>query len=340
MEGMDNLTHAALGLCAGLAARRKSVPVAAAVTAALLAGELPDADLLIRSATDPLVAFRWHRHFTHSLVLAPVLAAAAAWLAAWLFRKREGARFVPLYWVALAAGLSHVLNDACTSYGTLLYWPFSEARVAWDCLPIIDIALTLPLVILGIAGWRTGNRGWAVAGAAWFVAYAGLGRLQHDRAEAALLAELGERPSRLAVKPTVSNLVLWRGIWEKEGEWRTAAIHVGPLGDPVISAGETRRVWNPLDPRNPAPGTPARALLEDFNRFTGGWNSIERAQDGGVLVGDIRFAMIPTRASPLWAVHMKPGEPAHFEVRMDRRIREGDWGRFGALLLGRPEPLR
>jgi inner membrane protein len=334
---MDNLTHAALGLCAGLAVRRKSVPIAAAVTAALVAGELPDADLLIRSADDPLVAFRWHRHFTHSLLLVPVLAAGAAWLTAWIFRKREGARFGPLYAVALAAGLSHVLNDACTSYGTLLYWPFSDARVAWDSLPIIDLALTLPLVAMGIAAWRTGNRGWAAAGVAWCVAYAGLGRVQHDRAEGALVTALGERPSRLAVKPTVSNLVLWRGVWEKEGEWRTAAIHVGPFRDAVINPGDTRRVWNPLDPRNPEPGTRARALLDDFNRFTGGWNSIERAEDGGVLVGDIRFATIPTRASPLWGVHMKPGEPAHFEVRMDRRIREGDWARFGNLLLGRPE---
>jgi inner membrane protein len=164
--------------------------------------------------------------------------------------------------------------------------------------------------------------------------------LQHDRAEDALLAQLGSQPTRLAVKPTISNLVLWRGIWEEEGEWRTVAIHVGPRGPATISPGESRRVWNPLDPRNPHPGSHARNLLDDFNRFTGGWNSIERAEDGGMLVGDIRFAMIPTRASPLWGVHLQPGEPAHFELRMDRRIREGDWERLGSLLLGNPEPLR
>ena len=337
---MDNLTHGVLGLCCGLAVRKKSLPIAAAAVAALIAGELPDADLLIRSSDDPLVAFRWHRHFTHSLFLWPVLAALAAGAAAWLFRKREGVGFRPLYTVALAAGLSHVLNDACTSYGTLLYWPFSQERVAWDCLPIIDFSLTLPLIVLGIAGWRSGKRRWAMMGALWFVTYASLGRLQHDRAEDALLAQLGSQPTRLAVKPTISNLVLWRGIWEEEGEWRTVAIHVGPRGPATISPGESRRVWNPLDPRNPPPGSHARNLLDDFNRFTGGWNSIERAEDGGMLVGDIRFAMIPTRASPLWGVHLQPGVPAHFELRMDRRIREGDWGRLGSLLLGNPEPLR
>lgn len=336
MEGMDNVTHAALGLCAGLAVRRAGVPVSAAAVAALLAAELPDADLLIRSADDPLVAFRWHRHFTHSLFLWPFLAAVAAGIAAWCFRRREGAGFRALYFPALAAGLSHVLNDACTSYGTMLLWPFSEARLAWDCLPIIDIALTLPMVGLGFLAWRRGARAFAIAGAAWCALYAGLGRFQHARAEDALIAELGYRPTRLAVKPTVSNLVLWRGIWEEDGLWKTAAVRAAPFGGATVTRGDSRPVWQADHPLNPPPGTDARRLLDDFTRFTGGWNSIQPAEGGGVLVGDIRFAMIPTRADPLWAVHLEPGNPAHFEVRMDRRLRPGDWTRFAALLLGRP----
>ena len=334
---MDNLTHAALGLCAGLAARRAGAPILPAAVAALLAGELPDADLLIRSADDPLVAFRWHRHFTHSFFLWPVLAAIAAGVAAWFFRKRPASGFGALYPVALAAGLSHVLNDACTSYGTLVLWPFSDARVAWDCLPIIDIALTLPLVALAWFACKRASRAWALAGAGWFVAYAGMGRLQHDRAEAALLAELGGvRPTRLAVKPTVSNLVLWRGVWQDGDTWRTAAIWTAPFATPRITPGETRPAWSASDPDLPAEGTRARRLLEDFNRFTGGWNSVEDAPEGGRLIGDIRFATIPTRAAPLWGVHVRAAEPAHFEVRMDRRIHEGDWSRFGRLLMGLP----
>ncbi len=333
---MDNLTHAALGLCAGLAARRAGAPVLPAAVAALVAAELPDADLLIRSADDPLVAFRWHRHFTHSLLLWPVLAALAAGIAAWIFRRKPDSGFRALYPVALAGGLSHVLNDACTSYGTLVLWPFSDARVAWDCLPIIDLSLTLPLVAMGFLAWKRGSRAWALAGVAWCAAYAGMGRLQHARAEAALLATIGgATPERLAVKPTVSNLVLWRGVWQDGDTWRTAAIWTAPFATPRVTLGETRPVWSPADPALPAPGTRARGLLEDFNRFTGGWNSVEDVPEGGRLIGDIRFATIPTRAAPLWGVHVRAAEPAHFEVRMDRRIHEGDWARFGRLLMGR-----
>ncbi len=332
---MDNLTHAALGLCAGLAARRAGAPILPAAVTALVAGELPDVDLLIRSPDDPLVAFRWHRHFTHSFFLWPVLAALAAGLAAWIFRKKPDSGFKALYPVGLAAGLSHVLNDACTSYGTLILWPFSDARVSWDCLPIIDLALTLPLVALGFMAWKRGSRAWALAGVAWFVAYAGMGRIQQGRAEAALLAEIGgPAPTRIAVKPTVSNLVLWRGIWQDGDTWRTAAIWTAPFGETRITLGETRRVWSADDPSLPAEGTRARRLLDDFNRFTGGWNSVEDVPEGGRLIGDIRFATIPTRAAPLWGVHVRAAEPAHFEVRMDRRIHEGDWSRFGRMLMG------
>jgi len=334
---MDNVTHAALGLCAGLAARRAGVPVLPAAVAALVAGELPDIDLLIRSPDDPLVAFRWHRHFTHSLFLWPVLAVLTAAAAAWAFRRREGAGFAALLPVTLAAGLSHVLNDACTSYGTLVLWPFSDARVSWDCLPIIDLALTLPLVVLATLAWRRGSRTWALVGVAWFAAYAGMGRIQQGRAEDALVASLGgARPERIAVKPTVSNLVLWRGIWQDGATWRTAAVWVAPFAEPRITLGETREVWSAADAALPPAGSRARRLLEDFNRFTGGWNSVEDAPEGGRLIGDIRFATLPTRAAPLWGVHVRAAEPAHFEVRMDRRIHEGDWSRLGRLLMGLP----
>ena len=34
--------------------------------------------------------------------------------------------------------ITHGLIDACTSYGTLLYWPISHHRESWDIISIID----------------------------------------------------------------------------------------------------------------------------------------------------------------------------------------------------------
>ena len=38
-----------------------------------LAGAAPDLDVLIRSETDPLLALQYHRHFTHALLIAPLI---------------------------------------------------------------------------------------------------------------------------------------------------------------------------------------------------------------------------------------------------------------------------
>ena len=56
---MDNVTHAALGIAAGIVVRRQGSSLAAAAVAGLLAAEAPDLDVFIRQADDPLVAFRW-----------------------------------------------------------------------------------------------------------------------------------------------------------------------------------------------------------------------------------------------------------------------------------------
>ncbi len=55
---------------AGASIAQLSVPVNKVRRAACIgciAGLLPDADFLVRSAEDPLLTLEFHRHFTHSL---------------------------------------------------------------------------------------------------------------------------------------------------------------------------------------------------------------------------------------------------------------------------------
>ena len=50
---MDNVTHAALGIAAGIWAHRRGGSVSAAAVAALLAAEAPDLDVFLRASDDP-----------------------------------------------------------------------------------------------------------------------------------------------------------------------------------------------------------------------------------------------------------------------------------------------
>ncbi|MCE9571175.1 MAG: metal-dependent hydrolase, partial [Rhodocyclales bacterium] len=142
---MDILTHAVMGasLASAVASFRNDGQQSAAMgrrrmaaVAGAVAGVLPDADALIQSGGDALLVLDYHRHFTHALAFVPVGALIAA-LLLWPFLKRRMG-FATLYACGFAAYLAHPLLDACTSYGTHLWLPFSQRREAWNLIAVVD----------------------------------------------------------------------------------------------------------------------------------------------------------------------------------------------------------
>lgn len=129
--------------------RAKAGPVATLVVTT--ASVVPDADVFFDFfARDPLASLTVHRGFTHSLlgvaVLAPLLA-----LLFWRFTPawRTGTRdknYPRLLGLAALGLLWHLFTDLCTSWGTMVYYPFSRARVVWDLLFIIDFTFTAILL--------------------------------------------------------------------------------------------------------------------------------------------------------------------------------------------------
>ena len=115
-----------------------------------LAGLAPDLDVLIKSSTDPILFLEYHRQFTHSLFFIPFGALIVALFLYPFFRKSISLKTV--YLASFFGYATHGLLDACTSYGTLLFWPFSNERVTWNNISIVDPLFTIPVLILvGIA---------------------------------------------------------------------------------------------------------------------------------------------------------------------------------------------
>ncbi len=80
---MDPLSHAIVGGVAATSLCRDSKMLRLAAASGMIAGMPPDLDVLIRSADNPMLALRFHRHFTHSLAFSPlgtVIVAALLWL--------------------------------------------------------------------------------------------------------------------------------------------------------------------------------------------------------------------------------------------------------------------
>ena len=121
-----------------------------------LAGLAPDLDVLIQSSTDPILSLEYHRQFSHSLFFIPFGALIVALLIFPFVKKSMELKTV--YIASFLGYATHGLLDACTSYGTLLFWPFSNERVTWNNISIVDPLFTIPALILVGTAIKTKKR--------------------------------------------------------------------------------------------------------------------------------------------------------------------------------------
>ena len=218
---MDSVTQIVLGAsCAAAIAPAKNRRAALLAGAAL--GTLPDLDSLpLLFLTDnPLALMTEHRSFSHSLFVLPFV----GWLI-WALCKRYGrrgrVREAPRrwFWAIEIALITHPLIDACTVYGTQLFWPLMPPPVMGASLFIIDplytIWLLLGCVVAMIAGARPLAQKALVAGLAVSTAYAGwafIAKAQADRAAREELTRLGYADAPYFSVPTPLNTLLWRSV--------------------------------------------------------------------------------------------------------------------------------
>ena len=116
-----------------------------ATIAATLGAIFPDVDI-VRDvlSRDPMTLLKWHRSWTHSVVLLPVFALGLAALTRYVARKRSwpSPSFAVLLLIYAVGIGSHIFLDFVTSFGTMLWTPLSRTRESWDLIFIIDFTLT------------------------------------------------------------------------------------------------------------------------------------------------------------------------------------------------------
>lgn len=315
---MDPVTQGLFGgLWAQAGSRRRDMRLAAAT--GVVAGMAPDLDVLIRSSSDSLLAIEYHRHFTHAFAFIPVGALVVS-LVLWplFLRWRPEVKFARVYlWSLLGYG-SHGLLDAMTSYGTQLFWPFADTRVAWNSISVIDPLFSVPLaLLLGIGAWRR-NRMIVRVAALWVVLYLSIGFIQQNRAEkiVALWAEQsGIAAERVIAKPGFANLVLWRGLVDDGSRFHAVAVRILPGTQPLAWPGSVVDRFT-LDA---APETRLARDLERFEHFSDGWTFryYRYDDDDRAFIGDFRYAIDPASQRPLWGILYDPNDQTE-GVRFER----------------------
>lgn len=130
---MDTLTHALAGTLIAQAGFRQRMGRVATV-ALTVSAALPDIDALPRLG-DTAFYLTYHRGITHSLFGGAILALLLAGI---FYRLKGEKRYWLLAGICYLGILSHILLDLFTTYGTRVFLPFSDLKVAWDTLYILD----------------------------------------------------------------------------------------------------------------------------------------------------------------------------------------------------------
>lgn len=267
---MDSITHLAVGAITPLIFR-KAPRRGVLVLFGIAAGELPDID--IAAGTGAHAMFSLHRGPTHSLILLPVFALIlAALLKLFLGQLRlkettvrvEGGEavinkaddwpFGQMFLAALLCLIMHVYLDSMTTFGTQIFWPFSDYRAAFPALFIVDFTFSLPLILIMIyclAGFRKMEKRdkqikWARLGLLWAVCYPLLSlgvssalTYKYNRD----YTEVGTHAEKISLTPVLGSPFFWKAVCENDRDYHMGWVAAyKPFAEPEFRSGPYPKV--------------------------------------------------------------------------------------------------
>ena len=298
-----------------------------------LAGLAPDLDVLIQSSTDPILSLEYHRQFSHSLFFIPFGALIVALLIFPLVKKSMNLKTV--YIASFLGYATHGLLDACTSYGTLLFWPFSNERITWNNISIIDPLFTIPALILVVTAIKTKKRIFSFFSIGWIIFYLSLGLVQYERALSAandLAESRGHNPERLTLKPSFGNLILWKSIYQHEQTFYVDAIRT--VRSSTVCLGESIEIFDYQQHLSGLNQESQQAKdVERFRWFSQDYLGFDAEKN---LVTDVRYSMLPNQIEPMWGLVIDEQRETneHAIWWTGRELDQGQWDLFIEMLRG------
>ena len=330
---MDPLTQGTVGAAlAQSSADKKNILKVSII--GFLAGLTPDLDVFIQSSSDPILFLEYHRQFTHSLFFIPIGSLFVALLIFPLFKKSLSLKTV--YIASLLGFATHGLLDACTSYGTLLFWPFSNERVTWNNISIVDPLFTIPtLIFIGLA-IKTKRKLFSFFSIGWVVFYLSLGLVQYERALTAaydLAESRGHNAERLTLKPSFGNIILWKSIYQHKETFYVDAIRT--VQSSTVCLGDSIKIF---DYQEHLPGLDRESQqasdIERFRWFSQDYIGFVEAKN---LVTDVRYSLLPNQIEPMWGLVIDDQRmiTEHAIWWTGRDLDEGEWDLFVDMLSGK-----
>ena len=242
-------------------------------------GTLPDLDAWIGALFGPLQERLWHRGPSHSFFVLGLLGLAVV-----LSRRKLPDRFYGVLLSVWVGTFTHPLLDVLTGFETAWGYPFfNPSSLGW--FPVLEPVLLILLIVasLGLLYFR---HWWCAPGGLallflWFLIVGGV----HWNVSTQVKESRALGGERVLVRPMLASFLTYRVLWVTPERCEIAAYQ--PFGD--------QPSWSRLQgnvrvkPSSDIPALPA-ALLNA--------GCFVETADGAL--GDLRFALTPDSAEPLW----------------------------------------
>ncbi|NMH85933.1 metal-dependent hydrolase [Flavivirga algicola] len=293
---MDSLTQIVLGAACGEAVLGRKIGNKALLFGAI-GGTIPDLDvyigiLLFNNEIDVML---FHRGFMHSILFSVLAAFLFGWFTYKLYNSGKRLHTTTKnnwIWLFFWSLFTHPILDCFTPYGTQLFTPFSNYRVAFNNIAVVDPVYTLPFLICMIALMffnRKSNRRklWLKLGLGISSVYMLLtmgNKLYIDALFRKSMVENKIDFKRYSTQPAIFNNVLWYGIVETDSLYFVANYSLLDRENRFLNFRELpkQRDLKPTDFYD----------IKNLAQFSNGYYSIYKMKDNEYHYNDLRYPIL------------------------------------------------
>ncbi len=185
--------------------------------------------------------------------------------------------------------LTHILLDCFTTYGTQVFAPFSNERVAWGTVSVVDPLYTMPFLLCLLVAARfvrhdSRRQLWNRLGLAWSCLYLALTVVNHSRVQhtvEAALQDQGRSFEQFLITPTIFNNLLWNVVVDAGDEFLLAQHSIlDEIPVAFYSASKGYDLLHNMD---------ADETIGVLQWFSAGYLNAVRRNDGSLQLNDLRF---------------------------------------------------
>ncbi|MEM6319191.1 MAG: metal-dependent hydrolase [Bacteroidota bacterium] len=199
---------------------------------------------------------------------------------------------------------THPILDAFTAYGTQLFAPFSDYRVAWNTISVADPAYTVPFLscLIGasfFAKTRNMRRYLNYLGlilSSSYLAFTVINKQRIDRVFAQSLEAEQIEYSRFRTGPSIFNNILWQGVAEAEDGYYYGSYSLLDKKPSVYRFYHTPKNHDLVAPYEQDKN------IQILQWFTDGYYTVTPLEGDTMQIGDLRYGTTQER----------PAEPEDF----------------------------